>query len=56
MNGKTPNQRYLKFPPEFAFRGSDKRRLALWNNAMNEKITLLWKGYSTGQRAPSSEK
>jgi hypothetical protein len=26
-------------------------RLAPWNNAVNEKITLLWKGYSTG-RAP----
>ncbi len=23
-------------------------RLAPWNNTVNEKITLLWKGYSTG--------
>ncbi len=25
--------------------------LAPWNNAVNEKITLLWKGYSTGRAA-----
>jgi hypothetical protein len=52
---KTANRTYLKFALEYAFRESDKRLLAPWNNAMNEKITPLWKGYSTGQRTPSSE-
>jgi len=29
--------------------GFESCGLALWNNAVNEKITLLWKGYSTGR-------